>query len=177
MTKCCRTDPLNLHSFLVYICGINYLYLNFMQGSGYTLKGLPGHEIGITAGVLRKVFAARIKQPASGMSPEQLAVLVCLFSGKGFHQYEIAAYVEKDDATITRILDTLEKKGFAVRKKSEGDRRANKACITPDGLALVGRVFPMIRELNDTLVEGFSQAEIARLAELLGRVRQNALRL
>ncbi len=146
-----------------------------MEPQEYTVKGLFGHEIGVTSGVLRKVFASRIKRVAGGISPEQFAVLVRLSSGEGFHQNEIAEYVLKDDATITRILDSLEKKGLAGRRRSAEDRRANIAFITRTGMSLVEQVFPLITGLQTELTRGISREEEALVIDILSRVRSNAL--
>jgi len=88
-----------------------------MSGKEYSVTGFIGHQVGVTAGVLRKAFASRITRSAESISPEQFVVLARLSFGQGFNQNEMG-YLLKDDASITRILDSLEKKGLAVRKKS-----------------------------------------------------------
>ncbi|ASQ90750.1 MarR family transcriptional regulator [Prosthecochloris sp. GSB1] len=148
-----------------------------MSKQQYTVKGLLGHEIGITSGVLRRVFAARIRTQADNISPEQFAVLVRLSSGEGLTQNEIADYVLKDDATITRVLDSLEKKGLALRKKSDHDRRANLAFITSRGKALVEKVFPMLEKIHEKLREGIGEGELATAIRVLERLRNNAMQL
>jgi len=97
-----------------YICNINQ---TLMSGKEYSVTGFIGHQVGVTAGVLRKAFASRITRSAESISPEQFVVLARLSFGQGFNQNEMG-YLLKDDASITRILDSLEKKGLAVRKKS-----------------------------------------------------------
>ncbi|NEX11421.1 MAG: MarR family transcriptional regulator [Prosthecochloris sp.] len=163
---------------LVHLFALSNIYRSIvMDSQAYTVKGLLGHELGVTSGVLRKVFASRIREHAKGISPEQLAVLVRLSSGEGFHQNEIAEYVLKDDATITRILDSLEEKGLAGRKRSVEDRRSNIAFITPEGRSLVERVFPLIVDLHKELVSGIDPLDVARVVTILGLVRNNALGL
>lgn len=145
-----------------------------MKNNKYTLKRFIGYQIGTTANVLRTVFAARITRDAENSSPEQFAVLVLLSSGEGLNQNEIAEYVLKDDATITRILDSLEKKKLAVRKKSEHDRRTNLAYITPQGMALVEKVFPKVKRLNERLLEGIGEEEVQVAFRILEKLRKNA---
>jgi len=148
-----------------------------MDTQEYSVKGLLGHEIGITAGLLRRVFAARIKTQAENISPEQFAVLVRLSSGKGLTQNEIAEYVLKDDATITRVLDSLEQKRLALRKKSDHDRRANLAFITSRGRALVEKVFPLIERIHEKLRDGIDDGDLATAVRVLERLRDNAMQL
>ncbi|MCW8796270.1 MAG: MarR family winged helix-turn-helix transcriptional regulator [Chlorobium sp.] len=148
-----------------------------MSGKEYSVKGFVGHQLGLTAGVLRKAFASRITKSAESISPEQFVVLVRLSSGQGFNQNEIAEYLLKDDASITRILDSLEKKGLAVRKKAEHDRRANIAFITERGTALVEKVFPMVERLNGQLLEGIEADQIENVFVFLEKLRENAMNI
>jgi len=143
----------------------------------YSVKGFIGHQVGLTAGVLRKAFASRITMSAESISPEQFVVLVRLSSGQGFNQNEIAEYLLKDDASITRILDSLEKKGLAVRKKAEHDRRANIAFITDRGTLLVEKVFPMVEQLNVSLLEGIEADHVEIVFRFLEKLRENAMNI
>lgn len=140
-----------------------------------SFDGKVGHEIGMTAGVLRRVFAARIRGQAEDITPEQFAVLVRLSSGKGMTQNEIADDVLKDDATITRVLDSFEKKKLAVRQKAEYDRRVNVAFITPKGVELVERVFPLIAQIDKKLCDGLGADELETAVRVLRHLRANAM--
>lgn len=142
-----------------------------------TVKRFIGHQIGITANLLRTVFTARITKYADNISPEQFAVLVCLRSGDGLSQNAIAEYVLKDDATITRILDSLEKKKLAVRKKAEHDRRSNLAYLTPRGRELIKTVFPKVKHLNERLLDGIEEDQIQVVFEVLAKLRDNARKI
>ncbi|UZJ38436.1 MULTISPECIES: MarR family winged helix-turn-helix transcriptional regulator [unclassified Prosthecochloris] len=141
------------------------------------IKKLIGHQIGITANILRTLFAAKITKYADNISPEQFAVLARLHSKNGLSQSVIAESVLKDDATITRILDSLEKKKLAVRKKAEHDRRSNLAYLTPQGRKLVEKVFPKVKYLNDHLLEGIEKEHIRVVFEVLAKLRENAVKI
>jgi DNA-binding MarR family transcriptional regulator len=141
------------------------------------IKKLIGYQIGITSNLLRRVFAAQITKYAENISPEQFAVLVRLSTKNGLSQNVIAESVLKDDATITRILDSLEKKKLAVRKKAEHDRRSNLAYLTPQGKTLVEKVFPKARFLNERLLDGIEKEHIRVVFEVLERLRENAMKI
>ncbi len=146
-----------------------------MEHKEYSVKHMIGHQVGITSNALRRVFTARITKDED-ISPEQLAVLMRLSSGRGFSQSEIADDLFKDDATITRVLDVLEKKKLAVRKKAEYDRRANIAFITPKGRATVERLAPLVEEINEELLEGIEPGMVDILFDVLHKLRGNALK-
>ncbi len=138
------------------------------------VKKFIGHHVGITANLLRTVFTATISRKNDNISPEQFAVLVRLSRSEGLSQNIIAEYVLKDDATITRILDSLEKKKLAVRKKDEHDRRSNLAFLTPKGRDVVEKMLPEVSELNRHLLEGVDSEEVRVVYDVLDRLRENA---
>lgn len=141
------------------------------------VKKFIGHQVGITANLLRTVFTARITRYNDNISPEQFAVLVRLSISDGLSQNVIAEYVLKDDATITRILDSLEKKKLAVRKKARHDRRSNLAYLTPKGRELVEKMLPEVKELNRCLLEGVDGDQAKVAIKVLEKLRENAMNI
>ncbi|MCG8341480.1 MAG: MarR family winged helix-turn-helix transcriptional regulator [Chlorobiales bacterium] len=138
------------------------------------VKKFIGHHVAITANLLRTVFAARVTRYNDNISPEQFAVLVRLSISDGLSQNVIAEYVLKDDATITRILDSLEKKKLAIRKKAPHDRRSNLAYLTSKGRELVEKMLPEVRGLNKCLLEGIDGDQVKVVFEVLEKLRENA---
>ncbi|MCG8375315.1 MAG: MarR family winged helix-turn-helix transcriptional regulator [Chlorobiales bacterium] len=138
------------------------------------VKKFIGHHVAITANLLRTVFAARITKYNDNISPEQFAVLVRLGISDGLSQNVIAEYVLKDDATITRILDSLENKKLAIRKKAPHDRRSNLAYLTPKGRELVAKMLPEVNDLNKCLLEGIGRDQVKVVIEVLDKLRENA---
>lgn len=49
---------------------------------------------------------------------------------------ELGARLFLDSGTLTPVLNALERKGLAIRRRSELDRRDVYVVITPDGMAL-----------------------------------------
>ena len=123
------------------------------------------------------MFTARITRYNDNISPEQFAVLVRLSISDGLSQNVIAEYVLKDDATITRILDSLEKKKLAVRKKARHDRRSNLAYLTPKGKELVEKMLPEVKELNRCLLEGVDGDQAEAAIKVLEKLRENAMNI
>ncbi len=138
------------------------------------VKKFVGHHVGITANLLRTAFAARITRENDNISPEQFAVLVRLSISDGLSQSAVAEYVLKDDATITRILDSLEKKKLAIRKRDPHDRRSNLAYLTPKGREFAEKMLLEVREFNGSLLEGIDSEKVKVVFEVLEKLRENA---
>jgi DNA-binding MarR family transcriptional regulator len=72
---------------------------------------------------------------------------------------------------ITRLLDKLEKAGFARRERTASDRRQVFCYITERGLAIVDELGEEMREADDVAVGNLSDAEQKQLLKLLEGVR------
>ena len=70
----------------------------------------------------------------SGLTAPQLVVMQALRREGKMPPSAIAREVALSQATITSILDRLEKAGLARRTRSEKDRRIVHACLTEEGL-------------------------------------------
>ncbi len=72
---------------------------------------------------------------------------------------------------VTRLVDRLEARALVKREPCHEDARGAFAVITGEGRALVERMWPVYRDAVRTHFLGhFSEAEIARLAELMKRI-------
>ena len=58
-----------------------------------------------------------------GISSEQLSILNLIYMKEGCNQKELAETSQKDRASVTRILDILEKNNLVRRENSSNDRR------------------------------------------------------
>jgi len=83
---------------------------------------------------------------------------------------DLAQQVSLSQATITGILDRLEKRGIVARRRDERDKRRVLARVTPAGSRLLAEAPPM---LQHSFVERFSllaEADQAHLITALERV-------
>ena len=71
--------------------------------------------------------------------------------------------------TVTFILDTLEKKGLAVRKPHPNDRRRKRVRLTPKGRQLADRMFREIVRFESAALENIEDVDIPRLQAFLTR--------
>ena len=74
-------------------------------------------------------------------------------------------------ATMTSVLDTLERRGLVARTVDKADRRRQLVSITPAGREAVDAFLPQIVALQTELMRGFSEDERAQLTAYLDRIR------
>jgi DNA-binding MarR family transcriptional regulator len=107
------------------------------------------------------------------LTPEQWAVLNRLWEDDGLSQTELAERTYKDQPNTGRILAKLQRKELVLRRPDPADRRAVQVFLTDRGRALRPRLVPLGEGVNRRASQGLSDAEVATLAELLGRVHDN----
>ncbi|MET8800912.1 MarR family transcriptional regulator [Nocardia sp. NPDC004568] len=72
-------------------------------------------------------------------------------------------------ATITGILDRLERGGWVVRERAAGDRRAVNIRIVPGRNAEIFRQYAGMNALMDELCDGYTDTELQVIADFLRR--------
>ncbi|OIJ67523.1 MarR family winged helix-turn-helix transcriptional regulator [Streptomyces mangrovisoli] len=81
-------------------------------------------------------LAAELEQALAPyrLIPRELGVLALIASaGQQLSQLEIAESLGVDRTTMVGVVDSLEKKGYVERHRSDRDRRRNVVTLTPDG--------------------------------------------
>jgi MarR family transcriptional regulator, transcriptional regulator for hemolysin len=87
--------------------------------------------------------------------------------GDGTRQKELAASLGIEGPSLVRLLDTLNAKGMLQRAEDPTDRRAKLLSLTPEGLAVVGRIRQTVQALELELMEPFNDDEIACVANFI----------
>lgn len=78
-----------------------------------------------------------------------------------------------DPGAMTRALDRLEAKGLLRRERSRQDRRVVKLVLTDAGRAAAQRVPPVLADVLNAHLAGFSEGEWRQLMALLQRMVVN----
>lgn len=109
-----------------------------------------------------------------GITPGQWNLINQLDRAGELSQKELAELTRKEQATITRYLDTLERKELVVRNQHKSDRRAHVISLTDKARELVVNVQPITVDAADRLIEGIDQADIDTFVTVLARLKENA---
>lgn len=76
-------------------------------------------------------------------------------------------------ASVTSLLDTLERRGLVERRPDPADRRRLLVAITDDGLALVDQFLPEVVALQTAVMARLSEPQRRQLVTLLATVRDD----
>ena len=135
---------------------------------------LPGHLIRRLHQLSTQVFAHRIKEAGSDITPVQFAALDSLQARPGIDQATLAGLIAKDRATIGGVVDRLEQKGLLARTVSADDKRARVLTLTPEGQATIERLLPVVQAMQREILPGLTAAEYDQFITLMTKAAQAA---
>lgn len=109
-----------------------------------------------------------------GITPEQYHVLRVLddASGEGLACSAVAGRSVSGDPDVTRLLDRLEKQGWATRSRDAADRRVVMARITRHGRDLLEQLEGPVASLHARQFAPLSAKEVQLLRDLVQRLAQ-----
>jgi len=110
---------------------------------------------------------------AYGLNQARLIILGILDScGQGgLRSSELASHAKVSRATITGLLDTLEKAGHIGRAADPTDRRASTVRITRQGQTLLHKVQPLLMKWAEGILSDLSVKERTQLLKLLRKTQ------
>jgi len=126
--------------------------------------------IDLTAKNLRHIQRQTVSE--SGLTPPQYAVLHLLWERDERPFKEFADFMVCSRATITGIIDTLERKGLVERKTNPEDRRSLLATLTEEGRSMQQKT-PVLENIYNTCCAGLSLIELQQLSFLLNKLNNS----
>ena len=110
---------------------------------------------------------------AGGTLPIWLILLNLKIRTPG-NQRELAEAVGVREATLTHHLNTMDARGLVTRTRDAANRRIQVVALTEAGEAAFLRLRDTAVAFDAQLRAGLSDADVARLSELLGQLAVNA---
>ena len=108
------------------------------------------------------------------VTPVQGLMLNFLRDNDRITSSELGKRVMLDSATLTGVLDRLEKAGHVERTRHPEDRRAVLVCLTSAGKRLGKKLYQRMQESNQTFLDDcLSPEEKSILKMLLKKVRRS----
>jgi len=107
------------------------------------------------------------------VTPEQWAVLNCLWEQEGVTPKELADRIFKDKPNTNRILEKLQMKELIVRKLHPIDKRAYQIFLTDRGWALKKELIPKVMQLLETAAIGIEKHKVLEMKKLLNQIYDN----
>lgn len=126
-----------------------------------------------TARLMRIDYDRRMKR--LGLTRSQWWVLNRLYFNEGITQTELSGLLEIERATLGRLLDRLEEKGWLERRMDPSDRRVKRVFLTGEVELLMKTMRAMAAEVRSNALDGLSGDEQEYFTDILTKMKRNLL--
>jgi DNA-binding MarR family transcriptional regulator len=116
-------------------------------------------------------FAERLAE--LDLHPRHFGMLSHLAASEGQSQQALSSALGVHRSAVVALVDDLEQRGLAERRRDPVDRRAYTLYLTPSGRNLLADLQQMAKEHEAELLSGLGAAERSQLVSLLQRVAES----
>ena len=134
-----------------------------------------GFILNDVARLMRVTFDRRVK--TLGLTRSQWWVLNHLFRNNGATQSELADILEIEKATLGRLLDRMEAKGWIKREEHATDRRAKRVFLTDEVEPAVKTMRTAAADLRRDALASFDVEDRERFVDMLLAIKTNLTRM
>lgn len=112
-----------------------------------------------------------------GLYRGQPVLLDILWQEDGLTHSDLARYLDVTPATITKMVQRMEKSGWLERRDDPDDQRVSRVFLTTAGCEIKTKLEHVKKHLDRETFAGLTAEERDTLYELLLKVRENLLDL
>ena len=109
-----------------------------------------------------------------GATLQMWRVLAALRERNGSRMGDLSETTSIEVSTLTRLVDSMEKKKLVARRSDPADARAIVLHATPAGQRLTRRILPIAERYEKLALQGFDARETEQLKTALRRLYANA---
>ena len=102
-----------------------------------------------------------------GIRPRHVAALIELRDRGEVTQQSLCGQLHLDPTNLVAILNELEQRGYATRRRDPEDRRRHLVEVSTSGLAVIEKVSEVMDGVEDDLLDGIEPADRERLEAVL----------
>ena len=124
--------------------------------------------------LIKEQFNHKFLRSDINVSFDQWLVLVEISESRGTNQKSIAAYLCKEVASISRILDKLQNRSLIIRKSNPENQREVNLFLTHEGLELVEKIEGFGSREMKSIFSSVYEQELNLIVDVLKRVNTKA---
>ena len=105
-----------------------------------------------------------------GIRPRHVAALIELRDHGQLSQQSLCGRLHVDPTNLVAILNELEQRGYATRRRDPEDRRRHIVEVSKKGLGVIEKASKVMDEVEEELLEGLDASERDALADSLTEI-------
>lgn len=122
---------------------------------------------------IKKCFFDKLQENGINITPEQYLVLDILWDKQPLSQQNIADIIQKDKNSVTKIIDSLEKKNLVKRSMDKKDRRINQIELTEGADALKKTTTQVAIEFMNGAIKGIKEQDLDTFVDVMRQLKNN----
>lgn len=122
---------------------------------------------------LIKYFAKELSRNDINLTPEQYLVMDVLWDAETLSQQAIADIIQKDKNSVTKFIDSLEKKGLVYRAINKKDRRVNDIIVTEEGMKLKVPTTEVAINLMRNVLKDIKEEDLMVFDKVMNQIKDN----
>ena len=122
---------------------------------------------------LIKYFAKELSRNDINLTPEQYLVMDILWDAEVMSQQAIADIIQKDKNSVTKFIDSLEKKGLVYRQVNKTDRRVNNLVVSEEGMKLKVKTTEVAIGMMRNVLKNIKEEDLMALDKVMNQIKEN----
>lgn len=122
---------------------------------------------------LIKYFAKELNRNDINLTPEQYLVMDILWDAEVLSQQAIADIIQKDKNSVTKFIDSLEKKGLVYRAVNKNDRRVNNIIVSEEGMKLKDKTTEVAVNMMGNVLKNIKEEDLIAFDKVMNQIKKN----
>ena len=122
---------------------------------------------------LIKYFAKELSRNDINLTPEQYLVMDILWDAEVLSQQAIADIIQKDKNSVTKFIDSLEKKGLVYRQVNKKDRRVNNIVVSEEGMKLKAKTIEVAIGMMRNVLKDIKEEDLVAFDKVMNQIKGN----
>ncbi len=140
---------------------------------GFNFENSVGFHINKTASLMRISLLRAFQEQYPEITVDYWVILNRLWKQDGTIQIELARLTAKDNASMTRMLDGMQRKGLLKRQPDKNDRRAFRIFLTKKGKELEIPLKKIAAENQAKALKNIPDTDVENLKKTLKTICDN----
>jgi len=144
-----------------------------MPYKDFSAKEALGHLMGRTTRAMSRMLQNVITHAGYDITIEQWVIIVNLNRKNGQFQQQLADNTYKNKTSVTRMINSLQGKGFVERIPDPKDLRQKRIFITKKGIQLYKKLRPLAMQVQEKATQRIEPDEMEYCKNILLKIYGN----
>jgi DNA-binding MarR family transcriptional regulator len=136
-------------------------------------KEALGHFMGRTTRAMGRMLQNNFSNAGYDITIEQWVIIVNLNRKNGQFQQQLADNTYKNQPSVTRMINSLQKKGIVERIPDPHDLRQKRIYLTDAGRQLFMKLAPLARKVQEKATRGINPEDMEYCKNIMLKIYKN----